>query len=115
MKSTLQVQDFKMTILTVQLHKNNCVYFSYPYCVSSVSHALNSSLTLSVFFQLSLFYELSQHGKDRESMVFHPPPDNGDIDSQNPSSSSPLRLESFSEFVETAYVNRYKGLPPHVV
>lgn len=41
-------------------------------------------------------------------------PDNGEIDTQNPSPDSPLRAESFSQFVETAYVNRYKGLPPHV-
>jgi len=41
-------------------------------------------------------------------------PDNGEIDKQNPAPSSPLRIELFSKFVEKAYVNRYKGLPPHV-
>lgn len=42
-------------------------------------------------------------------------PDNGEIDNQTPAPNSPLRFESFSKFIETAYVNRYKGLPPHVV
>ena len=41
-------------------------------------------------------------------------PANGRIDNQIPAPNSPLRIEKFSGFVETAYVNRYKGLPPHV-
>lgn len=41
-------------------------------------------------------------------------PDNGEIDIETPASNSPLRLESFSKPVQTAYMNRYKGLPPHV-
>jgi len=41
-------------------------------------------------------------------------PANGRIDNQNPAPNSPLRIEKFSQFVEKAYVNRYKGLPPHV-
>lgn len=40
-------------------------------------------------------------------------PNNGTIDQNVPSKSSPLRLEKFSEQVEAAYVARYKGLPPH--
>lgn len=40
-------------------------------------------------------------------------PEDGTIDPDIPSPSSPLRLEKFSEQVEGAYVSRYKGLPPH--
>lgn len=42
-------------------------------------------------------------------------PDDGSIDANVPHHASPLRLESFSTWVEAAYVNRYKGLPPHAV
>ncbi len=40
-------------------------------------------------------------------------PEDGSIDIENPNPPSPLRVERFSEQVEAAYVNRYKGLPPH--
>jgi hypothetical protein len=40
-------------------------------------------------------------------------PSSGTIDTDIPASSSPLRIEKFSEQVEAAYVSRYKGLPPH--
>jgi len=40
-------------------------------------------------------------------------PDDGTIDTSLPSSSSPIRIENFSAQIELAYVNRYKGLPPH--
>jgi len=40
-------------------------------------------------------------------------PDDGTIDTSFPSSSSLIRIEKFSAQVELAYVNRYKGLPPH--
>ena len=40
-------------------------------------------------------------------------PDSGTIDPNIPATSSPLRIEKFSEQVEAAYVSRYKGLPPH--
>ena len=40
-------------------------------------------------------------------------PDDGIIDTSLPSPSSPIRIEKFSTQVELAYVNRYKGLPPH--
>lgn len=40
-------------------------------------------------------------------------PNDGTVDNENPSPLSPLRVEKFSEQVETAYINRYKGLPPH--
>ena len=46
------------------------------------------------------------------SLVLWNPVD-GTIDRDIPSSSSPLRIEKFSEQVEAAYVGRYKGLPPH--
>jgi hypothetical protein len=42
-------------------------------------------------------------------------PEDGGIDATAPPPASPLRLERFSTYVETAYVNRYKGLPPHAV
>jgi hypothetical protein len=42
-------------------------------------------------------------------------PENGSLNENIPSSSSPLRIEKFSGYVETAYINRYKGLPPHAV
>ena len=40
-------------------------------------------------------------------------PEDGTINPDIPASSSPLRIEKFSEQVEAAYVSRYKGLPPH--
>jgi hypothetical protein len=40
-------------------------------------------------------------------------PESGLIDPGIPATSSPLRLEKFSEQVEAAYTSRYKGLPPH--
>jgi hypothetical protein len=40
-------------------------------------------------------------------------PSDGTIFPDIPASSSPLRIEKFSEQVEAAYVSRYKGLPPH--
>jgi len=40
-------------------------------------------------------------------------PATGEIDPNWPSEDSPLRLEKFSEQVERAYVDRFKGLPPH--
>jgi len=40
-------------------------------------------------------------------------PEDGSIDPDIPANSSPLRIEKFSEQVAAAYVNRYKGLPPH--
>ncbi len=46
------------------------------------------------------------------SLVFWNPAD-GTIDAGSPSPESPLRIEKFSIQVETAYVSRYKGLPPH--
>lgn len=40
-------------------------------------------------------------------------PESGAIDKNWPASQSPLRIERFAEQVERAYVDRYKGLPPH--
>ena len=40
-------------------------------------------------------------------------PSEGSIHADIPASSSLLRVERFSIQVETAYVSRYKGLPPH--
>lgn len=40
-------------------------------------------------------------------------PDTGEIDPSWPAPGSLLRLERFSEQIETAYKERYKGLPPH--
>lgn len=40
-------------------------------------------------------------------------PDTGEIDTNTPDPSSPLRIERFVGQVEAAYTNRYKGLPPH--
>ena len=40
-------------------------------------------------------------------------PNDGSISSEIPALLSPLRIEKFSLQVETAYVSRYKGLPPH--
>lgn len=42
-------------------------------------------------------------------------PIDGSVDATIPQVSSPLRIEKFSSFVETAYISRYKGLPPHAV
>lgn len=40
-------------------------------------------------------------------------PANGSISDTVPAQESPLRIEKFPLQVETAYVSRYKGLPPH--
>lgn len=40
-------------------------------------------------------------------------PNDGSILPDVPAQASPLRVEKFSAQVETAYVSRYKGLPPH--
>jgi hypothetical protein len=42
-------------------------------------------------------------------------PEDGTLNGNSPSLASPLRIEKFSGYVETAYVSRYKGLPPHAV
>ncbi len=40
-------------------------------------------------------------------------PSDGSLDAGIPPVSSPLRIEQFSTQVESVYVSRYKGLPPH--
>jgi hypothetical protein len=40
-------------------------------------------------------------------------PRNGVISTTIPETSSPLRIEKYSSYVQLAYFNRYKGLPPH--
>lgn len=40
-------------------------------------------------------------------------PETGRVDSETPAATSPLRIERFSEHIETTYMSRYKGLPPH--
>jgi hypothetical protein len=40
-------------------------------------------------------------------------PTTGQIDPTWPHSDSPLRIEALSKQIETAYVSRYQGLPPH--
>src|SRR5215213_1529880 len=40
-------------------------------------------------------------------------PDDGRIETDIPPQTSPLRIEKFSSQIESAYVSRYKGLPPH--
>ncbi len=42
-------------------------------------------------------------------------PDDGSIDPAVPPLGSSVRIERFSSYVEAAYVNRYKGLPPHAI
>lgn len=42
-------------------------------------------------------------------------PDDGSIDPVMPLPESPLRLERFPTTIESIYINRYKGLPPHAV
>lgn len=41
-------------------------------------------------------------------------PDTGGITADIPPADSRLRIERFSEHVQAAYVERYKGLPPHI-
>ena len=40
-------------------------------------------------------------------------PYDGAVEPGSPAATSPIRIERFSEQVETMYVSRYKGLPPH--
>lgn len=57
--------------------------------------------------------EDSLHLAEAISLVLWHPED-GTIDPSLPAAKSPLRLEKYSDTVEALYVNRYKGLPPHV-
>lgn len=54
----------------------------------------------------------SPHRAEAISMVIWDP-STGEIDPDVPAKDSPLRLERFSTLIERAYVDRYKGLPPH--
>ena len=56
--------------------------------------------------------EDSDYMAEAISLVVWNPAD-GSISGSIPASESPLRVERFSLQVETAYVSRYKGLPPH--
>jgi len=40
-------------------------------------------------------------------------PNTGNIENNCPDQNSPLRIEKFSEQIESIYRERYKGLPPH--
>lgn len=53
-----------------------------------------------------------EHRAEAVSLVIWDPK-TGTILPNVPSKSSPLRIERFSTDVEQAYVDRYKGLPPH--
>ena len=44
-------------------------------------------------------------------VVWHP--ETGSIDARVPDWQSRLRIENFSGLVETAYLARYQGFPPH--
>ena len=54
----------------------------------------------------------SHHMAEAISLVLWDP-SSGAIDPTVPSQASPLRIEKFSDLVDAAYSNRYKGLPPH--
>ena len=56
--------------------------------------------------------EDSDYMAEAISLVVWNPAD-GSISSSIPAQASPLRIEKFPVQVETAYVSRYKGLPPH--
>lgn len=40
-------------------------------------------------------------------------PATGQIDTNTPAHNSLVRIEKFTDQIENAYINRYKGLPPH--
>jgi hypothetical protein len=54
----------------------------------------------------------AEHRAEAMSLVVWEPM-SGKINPSIPPKDSPLRIERFSEQVETTYVERYKGLPPH--
>lgn len=56
----------------------------------------------------------SAHRTEAISLVLWNP-ETGSIDANWPPMDSPLRIEKFSEQVAAAYIDRYKGLPPHDV
>ncbi len=56
--------------------------------------------------------EDSDYMAEAISLIVWNPADGG-IHPDIPAQASPLRYEKFSTQVETAYVSRYKGLPPH--
>lgn len=57
--------------------------------------------------------EASDYMAEAISLVIWNPAD-GTVSDSIPAPASPLRIEKFPLQVETAYVSRYKGLPPHV-
>ena len=54
----------------------------------------------------------SSHKAEAISLVLWNP-ENGKIETNWPEQESCLRIEKFAKQIENAYVNRYKGLPPH--
>jgi hypothetical protein len=56
--------------------------------------------------------EDAAHMAEAISLIVWNPADGG-VHDEIPAPASPLRVEKFSLQVETAYVSRYKGLPPH--
>ena len=54
----------------------------------------------------------AEHRAEAMSLVVWEPT-SGTISASVPPKDSPVRIERFSEQVETTYVERYKGLPPH--
>ncbi len=54
----------------------------------------------------------SAHKAEAISLILWDP-ETGEIDKDWPLGTSCLRIELFSRFIESAYVTRYKGLPPH--
>jgi hypothetical protein len=83
----------------------------YPRPAVTASHLSATIGTLERLGGRTLVDE-PEHRAEAMSLVIWDPAD-GSIDSETPALTSPLRIERFSEQVESAYVARYKGLPPH--
>lgn len=54
----------------------------------------------------------SSHKAEAISLVVWNP-ETGQVETDWPAPESPLRIENFAEYLSMAYVERYKGLPPH--
>lgn len=71
---------------------------------------------IGTLLRLSTRVHVTDHSHLAEAIglvVWHP--HNGEIDPNTPEPGSRLRIENFSERVQVAYSERYRGLPPHTV
>lgn len=99
------------------------VHTRFPYAIASFmviaplpcvqgTKQLNGILDTLERLARRISFQDSAHLAEAISLIIWDPT-TGLIDPSIPQMSSPLRIENYSKTIETAYFNRYKGLPPH--